>query len=180
MSVNGNARELALVKAVGAMIKGKVAELEEKIAGVGSRQRDQQITFTPPQIVNRVETPKVDVVNRVETPRVDVTNKVEPAKVSVFVDMEPVAKALSASFKELGKTFTSSIDAMTKSLERLVKEFRENRPLVEVNPVIYPSEVVVQQGEMPAPVVNNVMPKRTRRKLVIEHDDGTRSTVTEE
>lgn len=81
--------------------------------------------------------------------------------VAVTVDTTPIARSVDR--------MTEAIVKQSELLARLVGVVASQKPpTVEVNPTIE-----VQQPPAPAPV------RKKPRKLVVQHDDGSKSTITD-
>ena len=156
MNEEVDTREIALIKAVGGLVKKRLQQTKPAPAS---------ITFPPPEVHNHneinVPAPRVEITNEVEGPEITVP----VPEVKVLVDMSPVADAIRERDELLSQ--------LLRNLAELLVVLSKPIP-IEISPTMTAPNITLN------PRVTVESPKREKRRIVIQHDDGTKSVLTEE
>jgi len=158
------------------MLRAVRDELDERMAKLAPGAQSVQLAIPAP----RVQAPAVDmrpVASAIESMTRVVADSLAERREPV--DLSPIAEAMRYMGECMEKGYREMAEAMSRRddiLERLVKAL-EDRPPTEFKPVVNVPEIKVPETKL---TIKHEYPARPKRRVTIQHDDGTKSTLTED
>jgi hypothetical protein len=158
-----------MLKAFADVVRDRMARnRDESERAIGElRARPREIVVPAAEVRN--EAPEVTVQNHVDVPSVHVHNQIDSP---VMVDAGPLAAALMA--------VAGAVDRQTETMDRLLEALAvQPRPKVrvEVAPEVSLTLTDVTADKLAEAIAGAL--EKPKRRLTVQHSDGTESTITE-